>query len=66
MKRRFKKPFILLEERRVENFTEEAIENLLSGGDEGFQVMKQRPKILASRTADELRDLAQEILSNNQ
>jgi len=30
----------LLEERRVEQFTEEAIEKILSGGDEGFQVMK--------------------------
>jgi hypothetical protein len=59
------KAFILLEERRVENFTEEAIENLLSGGDEGFQVMKQRPKILTSRSADELRELSQEILSLN-
>jgi hypothetical protein len=28
--------FILLEERRIEYFTQEAIENLLSGGEEGF------------------------------
>jgi hypothetical protein len=28
--------FILLEERRIESFTQEAIENLLSGGEEGF------------------------------
>jgi hypothetical protein len=28
--------FILLEERRIEYFTEETIENLLCGGEEGF------------------------------
>ncbi len=58
--------FVLLEERRIEYFTEETIENLLMGGEEGFQVMKQRPKILAVNTADELISLSQEILQVNQ
>jgi len=38
---------MLIEERKIEIFSREMIENLVSGGEEVFEVMKQRPKIVA-------------------
>ena len=57
--------FSLIEERKIEKFTAETIENLLNGGEEGFQMMQQKPKIITLRSSEEIRNIIGEILSNN-
>ncbi len=45
--------FVLLEERRIEYFDDATIQAILSGGEQGYHIMKARPKIVTSHSAEE-------------
>ncbi len=49
--------FVLLEERRIEYFDDATIQAILSGGEQGYQIMKARPKIVSSHSAEEFNQL---------
>jgi hypothetical protein len=50
-----------LEEKRVDCLDARTIDALLQDDDEGFELMKQRPKIVKSHSKDELIEKLQEI-----